>query len=118
MKTTWPSPAEEELTDSITLDQYLIRNRAASFLLTISGEAMRGSGIFPGDLVVVERGKAPQNGDIVVATVDGAWVIRRFERVGPECRLVADNAAFPPITSSEELRIDGVVTGVARRYFA
>ena len=52
----FPSAAEEELLDVISLDKYLIINRQATFLLEVSNDSMIEAGIHPGDLVLVERG--------------------------------------------------------------
>ncbi|HQQ88598.1 MAG TPA: S24 family peptidase, partial [Smithellaceae bacterium] len=69
----FPSPAEEELRDVISFDEYLITNQSKSFLLKVDGDSMTGAGIMPGDLVLVERGREPKTGDIVIAEVDGSW---------------------------------------------
>ncbi|MDP3970815.1 MAG: transcriptional repressor LexA [bacterium] len=112
----WPSPAEEELADAISLDEYLIENKEASFLLTVSGESMIGVGINPDDLVIVERGKPPRSGDIVVAEVDGEWTIKTYEKHGDNIRLLPANSKFKPIIPRESLHIAGVVTAVVRKY--
>ncbi|MBN2199685.1 MAG: LexA family transcriptional regulator, partial [Candidatus Aminicenantes bacterium] len=78
----FPSPAEEELRDIISLDEYLITRPDSSFLLTVSGDSMIGEGIKPGDLVIVDRGKEPKNGDIVLAEVDGDWTMKYFRKSG------------------------------------
>jgi SOS regulatory protein LexA len=114
---SWPSPAEEELTDAITLDDYLIENKQASFLLRVSGDSMIDAGIHPDDMVIVQRGRTPKNGDIVIAQVDHAWTMKRYQKRGRTVVLVAENINYPVITPSEEIKIDGVVTGVVRKYY-
>src|SRR5574341_319406 len=54
----FPSPAEEELIDTLSLDDLLIQNREATFLLKVSGDSMSGAGILPGDMVIVEDRKS------------------------------------------------------------
>ena len=76
----FPSPAEEELTDTLSLDDFLIKNREATFLLKVSGDSMKDAGILPGDMVIVERGGTPHNGDIVIAEVDGTWTMKYFSK--------------------------------------
>lgn len=71
----FPSPAEEELRDVISFDEYLVPRPEASFLLKVSGDSMIGEGIREGDMVIVERGREPKNGDIILAEVDGAWTM-------------------------------------------
>ena len=67
----FPSPEEEALCDVISMDEYLVAKPEASFLLQVSGDSMIGEGIMAGDLVIVERGREPKSGDIVIAEVDG-----------------------------------------------
>ncbi|MFC1632600.1 transcriptional repressor LexA [Patescibacteria group bacterium] len=112
----FPSPAEEELTDVITLDEYLITNRNASFIVKVSGDSMIEAGINQGDLVIVERGRQPINGDIVVAQVDDEWTLKRYEKQGQQITLYPANKKYKPIKPQAELQIDGVVVGQVRKY--
>lgn len=112
----FPSPAEEELRDVISFDEYLITKQAESFLLKVDGDSMIGAGIMPEDLVLVERGREPKTGDIVVAEVDGAWTMKYFRRKGKDVYLEAANPKYPNITPVAEMRIGGVVTAVVRKY--
>ncbi len=112
----WPSPAEEELLDTLTLDDYLIRNKEATYLLQVKGDSMIEAGILPGDQVLVERGAEPKNGDIVIAEVDGAWTMKFFRKRGGKVVLTSGNPKYPPITPKHELRIAAVVKAVIRKY--
>ncbi len=112
----FPSAAEEELVDTLSLDDYLIKNRDASFLLRVSGESMIEAGIQPGDLVILERGRDPRNGDVVVAEVDHQWTIKYYVKRGSQIFLKPANKLFPVIAPREELKIAGVVTAVIRKY--
>jgi len=98
------------------MDEYLITRPEASFLLQVNGDSMNGAGIMEGDLVVVERGRDPKGGDIVVAEVDGEWTMKHFRREGKAVVLEAANPRYPPIRPKEELKIGGVVTAVIRKY--
>jgi SOS regulatory protein LexA len=112
----FPSPAEEELRDVISLDEYLITRPGSSFLLTVSGDSMTGAGIMEGDLVIVERDREPLNGDIVIAEVDGEWTIKYLRKEGRNIILVAANPKYKTIRPKSDLRIGGVVTAVIRKY--
>lgn len=112
----WPSPAEEELLDTMTLDEYLIRNKEATYLLKVKGESMIDAGILPGDQVLAERGIEPKDGDIVIAEVDGKWTMKYFRKRGSRIVLVPGNKQFKPIIPKEELRIAAVVKAVIRKY--
>ena len=112
----FPSPAEEELRDVISFDEYLIARPGASFLLTVSGDSMTGAGIMEGDLVIVERDREPLNGDIVIAEVDGEWTIKYLRKEGRNIILAAANQKYKTIIPKSDLRIGGVVTAVIRKY--
>ena len=112
----FPSPAEEELADTLTLDEYLITNKEATYILKVQGESMIEAGILPGDLLLVERGVDPRDGDIVIAQVDREWTIKYFRRRGRAVFLEAANKDFKPIHPQEELKIAAVVRAVIRKY--
>ena len=112
----WPNPAEEELVDTLSLDEYLIKHPEQTFLVKVTGESMIDAGICEGDLVLVERGREPKSGDIVIAQVDNEWTMKYYEKIGREIRLVAANKKYPPIKPKEELKIGGVIIAVIRKY--
>ena len=112
----FPSPAEEELADTVTLDELLIRNKEATYLLKVNGDSMIEAGILPGDLLIVERGATPRDGDIVIAQVDREWTMKYFRKRGKKVFLEAANTNYQPIHPAEELNIAAVVRGVVRKY--
>lgn len=112
----WPSPAEEELVDTMTLDEYLINRREATYILRVQGESMIDAGIMPGDLLLVERGLDPKDGDIVVAEVDHNWTLKYFRKVNNKIFLAPANKKFQPILPTEELKISAVVVAEIRKY--
>jgi SOS regulatory protein LexA len=113
----FPSPAEEEMRDIISFDEYLIRNPEISFLLSVTGDSMIEAGIREKDLVIVEKNKEPQNGDIILAEVDGNWTMKYFRRRGKIVTLEAANSKYSPIIPRTDLRIAGVITAVVRKYY-
>jgi SOS regulatory protein LexA len=112
----FPSPAEEELVDVLSLDEYLVRRPDATYLLTVSGDSMIDAGIHPGDMVLVERGNAPKSGDIVVAQVDDEWTIKYFRKKQRTVRLEPANPRYQPIEPRQSLVIGGIVRAVIRKY--
>ena len=112
----FPSPEEESLCDVISMDEYLISRPDSSFLLQVSGDSMIGEGIKEGDLVIVEKGREPRNGDIVIAEVDGEWTMKYFRRQGKQVVLEAANPKYPIIKPKTELKVGGIVTAVIRKY--
>jgi SOS regulatory protein LexA len=112
----FPSPAEEELVDTLSLDDLLIQNRDATFLLKVSGDSMSGAGILPGDMVLVDKGQTPKSGDIVIAEVDGEWTMKYLRKRRESVTLLPANPKYQPIKPKNELKIAGVVTAVVRKY--
>ncbi len=112
----WPSPAEEELVDVLSLDDYLVKHPEQSYLIKVTGDSMIDAGIHEGDLVIVERGRAAKDKDIVIAQVDGEWTMKFYEKQGDQVKLIAANKKYAPIIPKRELVIGGVVTAVIRKY--
>src|SRR5262249_36557343 len=112
----FPSPADEELVDTMSLDEFLITNREATYILKVTGESMIEAGILPGDMLLVERGAEPRDGDIVIAQIDREWTMKYFRRRGRQVFLEAANKDFKPIYPTEELKIAAVVRAVIRKY--
>jgi len=112
----FPSPAEEELAHTMSLDEYLIENKEASYLLEVKGESMIDAGIQEGDLVIAERTNNPKEGDIVIAEVDGGWTMKYFRKTNGKIWLEPANKNFKPIYPENDLRVAAVVKGVVRKY--
>jgi DNA polymerase V len=106
----FPSPADDYLEGEIDLAEVLMPNRSASFLWRVSGRSMVLTGVFDGDVVVVDRSLTPKNGDVVVATVDGEVSLKLF-RTNP-ARLEFANPDMPAfkLAESSDVAVWGVVT--------
>jgi len=112
----FPSPEEAALCPTMSMDEFLITKPDASFLLTVSGDSMIGEGIMEGDLVIVEREKVPNIGDVVIAEVDGEWTMKYFKKENDKVYLEAANPKYPIIRPKTELKLGGTVTAVIRKY--
>lgn len=112
----WPSPAEEELLDTMTLDEFLVQRPGSTYMLRVQGDSMIDAGIMPGDMVLVERGARERDGDIVIAEVDGEWTMKYFRKRGGKVYLEAANRKYKPIFPEEELKVAAVVRAVIRKY--
>ena len=111
----FPSPAEESLLDTMSLDEYLVTRPEATFMLRVEGDSMVDAGILPGDTVLVERGRTPRNGDIVIACVDAAWTMKYFFKDGKGVRLEPANKTYETIRPKRGLAVEGVVSSVIRK---
>ena len=114
----FPSPADDYMETALDLNEYMIDNPPATFFVRVTGESMTGAGIFPDDLLVVDRSVTAHNGDIVVAVLDGEFTVKRLIRRAGRVDLVAENPNFPPIriTGESDLQIWGVVRHVIRSF--
>jgi repressor LexA len=112
----FPSPAEEELIDTLSLDEYLVEKPDATFMLKVTGDSMLDAGICPEDLVLVEKGATPKNNDIVIAQVDGEWTMKYFVKDESGVRLEPANKKYQAIRPKTSLEIGGVVRSVVRKY--
>ena len=112
----FPSPAEELELDRVSLDDELVKNRSASYLLQVKGDSMIEAGIHEGDLVLAERGAAAKPGDIVVAQVDGEHTLKYLRYKGAQAYLEPANKKYKPIYPTFDLKIEAVVRGVIRKY--
>ncbi len=114
----FPTPAEEDLAESMSLDNYLIPNKEATFMLRVSGESMIDAGIHPGDMLIVERRTDANDGDIVVAFTDGGYTVKFLRKRAGRVWLEAANNEFRDIVPADEqeLRIMAVVKAVIRKY--
>jgi len=109
------APAEEELADTISIGEYLIRRPEASYLLEVAGDSMEDAGIREGDMVVFERTHSYKPGDIVVALTEDGYTLKYLRKRGSSYYLEAANDAYPDIYPKEG-EILGVVTSTFRKY--
>lgn len=112
----WPSPAEEELGDTITFENWLLPNKESSCLVSVSTDAMRDAGILPGDTLITERHRTPANGDIVIAKIDGETIMRRYHSQNGHVVFIPANSSYKSIIPRESATIIGVVMSVIRKY--
>ena len=114
----FPSPADDYLEGALDLNQRLIKRPAATFFLRVSGNSMTGAGIFPGDLLIVDKSVTPADGMIVIAVIDGEMTVKRLYRRRGRLRLLAENPAYRPINigGEQDLHIWGVVIHAVRSF--
>jgi repressor LexA len=105
-----------ETPETISLADF-VRSKEV-FVLEVRGESMRDEAILDGDYVLVEKVKTAQNGDIVVALVEGTdATLKRFYHEGENIRLQPSNAAMKPIiVPAQSVQLQGRVIGVLRKY--
>ncbi|RBP98275.1 peptidase S24 [Bifidobacterium aemilianum] len=109
----FPSVAQDYFAGDFSFDQNVISNPDTTFIVTVAGDSMEGAGIWDGDLLVVDRSLTPQEGDVVVAVLDGELTVKRLLMSHGKPVLHPENPAYPDFISSDaqSLMIWGVVTG-------
>ena len=112
----FPSPAEEELGDTMDLEEFLIRNKEATYMLKVTGDSMIEAGLLPGDLVLVERRSDAKDGDIVIAQIDQGWTMKYLRKRGRKFWLEPANTKYKPLYPLQELKIAAVVIAAIRKY--
>lgn len=110
-----PEPVGE-ISETLTLDEYLIERPSRTVLVTVKGDSMRDAGIHEGDVAIVERRADAKPGDVVVAVVDGEFTLKYLERDAQGFLLRPAHPNYPPIRAGRELAIYGVVVGLVRKY--
>lgn len=110
----FPSPADDHLQATLDLNQYLIKNPSATFFVRASGQSMEGAGIYSNDILIVDRSKEAKSSDIVIAVVDGEFLVKRFKKTATMTRLCAEHEDIPDliVTADMQAHIWGVVTYV------
>jgi DNA polymerase V len=114
----FPSPADDYLERELDLNEYLISNPAATFFLRAQGESMIEAGIHPGDVLIVDRSLEACHGQIVIAVVNGEFLLKKFVFQSGKIWLIAECPGYPPleIISDTGFEIWGVVIHVIHSF--
>ena len=98
-----------------------LKGKGRTFALRVRGESMIDENIQDGDIIIVASQKTADNGQVVVALIDGNYAtVKKFYREPDFIRLQPANPQFKPllIKTPERIQIQGVVKGLIRRYDA
>lgn len=112
----YPTTADQFFWGSLSLEQYIVQNPDRSYVLKVSGDSMVDAGIHDGDFVIVEKSGQPEDGDIVVAEIDGNYTLKYFHKRTNVVFLRAANSKYPDFYPKDSLLISGKVVSVIRRY--
>ena len=111
-----PTTEEETLMEHVDLNDFLVRHPSRTCLINVRGDSMIDAGIQEGDKVIVEVDAPVNNGDIVVAIVDGDYTVKYFDKSkNGQIILQPGNPKYKPILPQNELRMFGKVVGVIRK---
>lgn len=106
-----PVETSEYLESYITVDY---PNPQDYFALRVNGDSMKNARIFPNDILVVHKQNHAENGDIVVASINGESTVKRYKVFGDNVFLMPENSAYEPIpiTDKSNLFIFGKVVRI------
>jgi DNA polymerase V len=112
--TGFPSPADDYLEERLDLNKHLIKHPAATYYARAEGDSMIGAGIYPGDILIVDKAIEAVNNKIIVAWLNNEFTVERYyidDRLG-KVYLVPENPKYYPheITPEMDFLIWGVVT--------
>ena len=109
----FPSPADDYLEQRLDFNDLIIEDEAATFVVRIRGDSMKGAGLFDGDYAVINRARTPTTGCIVLAILDGEFTIKRYFHRGRDILLQAESPDHADIVVTEDRSFE--VWGVLRR---
>ena len=112
--TGFGAAADDYAERGIDLNEQLVRNKPATFFMRVRGDAMINAGIHDGDVVIVDRSIRPVSGKVIIATLNGEMLIRRFEKAINKVRLIPETKKLASIDIDPyaEFSVWGVVTYV------
>jgi repressor LexA len=112
-----PESREQEAEGCVSVDINSLGYKPTrnAFALRVSGDSMIGKHICAGDIIVLEHGPEPRNGQIVAALIDGASTLKTFVLKSGKPYLKAENPKYPNLIPAEELMIQGVFKALIRR---
>lgn len=113
----FPSPAEEEASDRMSLDDYLVERPNSTFFLKVKGDAMSEAGVLDGDIVIVERNLSVGLGQMVVVNVEGQLRVKILKQTQGQFILESAHPNYPdlPLEDNVHHSLTGVVKGVVRK---
>lgn len=110
-------PLEVDLSDEMIAVPQHLTSRGENYVLKVRGDSMIDDGILDGDLVIIARRELADNGEMVVANVNGEVTLKRLYREGERVRLQPANSMMNPIyAAARDVAVQGVVVGLMRRF--
>ena len=107
----FPSPAEDHTDLSLDLNEYLIKHPSATFYIYAKGNSMEGSGIYDGDIMVVDRSLEASSGNVVIVAISGEFTVKHLLIKSKKTYLIPANQDYKSmlITDDMDVQIWGVV---------
>ena len=113
----FPSPADDFIEMEINLQDYIVKNKEATFCVKVEGTSMTKAGINSGDIMIVDRALHPKHNDIVLAVIDGEFTVKRIAVNENSLYLMPENDNFSPIkiTTAMNFQVWGIITHIIHK---
>lgn len=111
-----PAAVEEEMIDTVRLEDLLVQNKSLTYMLEVDGDSMIDAHIEKGDMVLVEKTNTAKDMQIVIAEVDGEYTMKYFRKKGDKAWLEPANENYSPIYPEQSLNVIAVLKAVIRKY--
>lgn len=110
----FPSPAADYMEETIDLEHYLRPNPTSTYVVKCTGDSMVDAHILPGSILIVDRSISPANNKVVLAVVNGEFLLKYFIKNSSGIRLLPANKKYQPIpiTDGMDFSIWGIVTKI------
>lgn len=114
----FPSPAQDYVDKTLDMNEHLIKNEAATFVVKVASLSMRDAGIEIDDELIVDRSIEAKHEDIVIALIDNEFTVKRLMIESDNRWLKAENPDCSDIhlSDGQEMVIWGVVTFVIKPF--
>jgi DNA polymerase V len=113
----FPSPADDFIENKLDLNELVVKHPAATYYVRAQGGSMKNAGISSGDVLVVDRSLNVMDGNIVIASIDGEFTVKRVKKINNGLYLVPENEDYKPIKieQGDDFQVFGVVTYVVKK---
>lgn len=113
----FPSPADDYIDKKLDLNEQLISNKAATFLVRAYGDSMLDANIKQGDILVVDRSIDARHNSIIIAIFNGELTVKRLRLQGGKLFLAPENPEYPLLEITEDISFEvwGVVTYIIHK---
>ena len=107
----FPSPAQDYIEENLDLNEYLIAHPSATYFVKVEGYSMIDAGIYPEDILIVDRAVEPAHKKVVIAIIDGELTVKRLLKKRGKWFLDTENSEFEPLEITRDINFNiwGVV---------
>lgn len=109
------SPADDFIEQYLDLNELLVKHEQATYFVRVAGRSMIDAGIYPDDILIVDRSLEASHNKIIIAVIEGEVTVKRLYKHDGKVILKAENKDYKDIPVLGELNTWGVVTSIIHR---